>query len=180
MIRSYREYDIAFSSVFTAENTQSPFRGKSPYPSLDTFNITQVCVLTLLNNLKPNKAQGSLHPKLLKILCHEITPILTQIFRLSLETGIVPTDWREGNVVPLFKKGDKHKPSNYRPVSLTSICSKIMEHIVVYNIRQHLDRNDILADEQHGFRSKRSRKSQLLTFTQICLRVYPEEARWMA
>ena len=118
--------------------------------------------------MNPNKAQGPdcLHPKLLKELCNEIAPVLTKIFQLSLKSGEVPQDWRQGNIVPIYKKGDKHKPSNYRPVSLTSICSKIMEHIVVSNIRRHLDRYDILADEQHGFRNKRSCESQLLTFTQ--------------
>ena len=75
-------------------------------------------------------------------------------------------DWRQGNIAPIFKKGDKHKPSNYRPVSLTSIWSKLIEHIVFSNVRRHLDTHNILAEEQHGFRSKRSCESQLITFVQ--------------
>ena len=77
-------------------------------------------------------------------------------------------DWRQGNIAPIFKKGDKHKPSNYRPVSLISICSKLIEHIVS-NVRRHLDTHNILAEEQHGFRSKRSCESQLITFVQELL-----------
>jgi hypothetical protein len=66
-----------------------------------------------------------------------------------------------GNVVS-FKKGDKSTPSNYRPVSLTSICSKVLEHIIHSHIMKHLDKHQILTDYQHGFRASRSCESQLL------------------
>ena len=77
-------------------------------------------------------------------------------FSYPFKSGEVPLDWGQGNIVSIYKKGDEHKANNYRPVSLTSICSKIMEHIVVSNIRRVLNRYDILAEEQ----------SQLPTFTQ--------------
>jgi hypothetical protein len=60
----------------------------------------------------------------------ELTPSLTLIFQTSLEMGTVPDDWKTAHVTPIFKKGDKSKPSNYRPVSLTSICCKTLEHII--------------------------------------------------
>ena len=70
-------------------------------------------------------------------------------------------------VAPIFKKGEKYKllqiPSNYRPVSLTCICCKPLEHIVVRNLMEHLESNKILYDWQHGFRSKRSTETQLVT-----------------
>ena len=59
----------------------------------------------------------------------------------SIRTGNVPDDWQNGNIAPISKKGDKHKPSNYRPVSLTSIYSKLIEHVLVFNIRKYLDPN---------------------------------------
>ena len=157
-----------FSSVFTSENTPAPSLGTSPHPPMPDIEVTIGGVHKLLSCLNPNKAQGPdcLHPKLLKTLANEIAPILTVIFQHSLNTGDVPSDWRQGNIAPIFKKGDKHKPSNYRPVSLTSICSKLIEHIVVSNVRRHLDKHSILADEQHGFRSKRSCETQLITFVQ--------------
>ena len=88
------------------------------------------------------------------------------IFNRSLKTGDIPDDWRKGNIASVYKKGDRHKPSNYRPVSLTSICSRKIEHILFSKIRKYIDRNNIFVDEQHGFRLKRSYESQLLTFTQ--------------
>ena len=66
----------------------------------------------------------------LKELSKEIAPILQIIFQIPLTTWQVPDDWKEANVAPIFKKDDKHKPSKYRPVSLTCIALKIMEHIL--------------------------------------------------
>ena len=69
---------------------------------------------------------------------------------------------KTANVLSIFKKGNRSLPSNYRPISLTSICCKIMEHIVYSNILNHLQRHNIFCEEQHGFRSGRSCETQLL------------------
>ena len=91
-----------------------------------------------------------------------ITPALTLVFQASFDQGQVPEDWKRANVTPLFKKGDKSKAANYRPVSLTSTCCKIMEHIVHSHLMNFLESNNILSDYQHGFRKKRSCETQLL------------------
>ena len=90
----------------------------------------------------------------------------TRIFQTSLDEGTAPKDWRKANIVPIFKKGDKSKPANYRPVSLTAICSKILEHIIYSNIMNHLSQNNLLSDNQHGFRACRSCETQLITTVQ--------------
>ena len=99
----------------------------------------------LLKKLNPNKASdpGKIYPRILKDLHHEIAPILTKIFRSSLHTGIVPDDWKTALVAPVYKKGPKCKPSNYRPISLTCIASKLIEYILVSNMT-HFDSNGIL------------------------------------
>ena len=81
------------------------------------------------------------------------------ILVLHLMTGNLPS-------LPLYTNGPKCKPSNYRPISLTCIASKLMEHILVSNIMTHFDSNDILSPFQHGFRSKHSCGAQLISFTQ--------------
>ena len=91
--------------------------------------------------------------------------MLTGLFQHSLDTGEVPPDWRNAWVVPIFKKGEKHLASNYRPVSLTSVTCKILEHIVHSSIMKHYDQYNILHDSQHGFRRKRSCESQLVITT---------------
>ena len=84
------------------------------------------------------------------------------IFQASIHQSRVPPDWKQANIVPVFKKGDCTLCSNYRPVSLTCICSKILEHIIYSHIFSHLSQHNILCDEQHGFRHGRSCETQLL------------------
>ena len=122
----------------------------------------------LLQGLSPNKASGpdEISHKILKELHHEIAPIITLIFNLYLQTGVVPLDWRRADVVRVYKKGSKSKACNYRPISLTRIASKLLEHILVSNIMSHFDDNTLLSPHQHGFRSKHSCESQLISFTQ--------------
>ena len=123
-------------------------------------------VLKLLNNLKIHKAPGpyGLSARLLKERSSEIAPILALIYNETLAQGTVPDDWRQANVAPIFKKGEKYDAANYRPVSLTCIYCKTLEHIIVSNINKHLAFESILADCQHGFRSQRSCKTQLVQF----------------
>ena len=131
------------------------------YHTAPEINITCAGVLKLLQKLNPNKAAGpdNIPPRVLK--APEIAPILTIIFR---KTGEIPPDWRLANVSPVYKKGDRHKAENYRPISLTCICCKLMVHIVTSHIMNHADKNNILYPLQHGFRSKRSCETQLIEF----------------
>ena len=88
------------------------------------------------------------------------------LLQLSSDQGENPTDWKEGLVVPIFKKGDKHQVSNYMPVSLTSITCKLLEHIIHSSIIKHFEKHKILNDNQHGFTKKRSCETQLLSTIQ--------------
>merc|ERR1712035_309453 len=89
--------------------------------------------------------------------------VLTLIFQTSLDQGTIPTDWKKANIVPVFKKDDKSLVQNYRPISLTFITSKMLEHIVHSNIMTFLEQHSILDDNQHGFRKNRSCETQLIT-----------------
>ena len=100
---------------------------------------------------------------ILKDLAVELAPLLTAIYQKPFDCGEVPEDWRSANITPVFKKGDRFKASNYRPVSLTSLCCKIQDHIITSNILKHLEDNSILTDCQHSFRARRRCKTQLLT-----------------
>jgi hypothetical protein len=131
-------------------------------------DITVTCegIAKLLLNLNPNKEAGpdEIKPRVLKELATEIAPILTIIFQISLESGVVPSDWKTAHVAPVYKKGPKYNPENYRPISLTCICCKLLEHIVVSNIMSHADKYNILYPFQHGFRKFRSCETQLIEF----------------
>ena len=110
-------------------------------------------VAKLLDGLNIHKAPGpdGLNARVLKECSNEISPILALIFNESLARGDVPDEWRQANVSPVYKKGEKYYAANYRSVSLTCICCKIPEHILVSNINKHLVLDSILADCQHGF-----------------------------
>ena len=86
--------------------------------------------------MKDNKSPGvyGIPPKLLKEIVEQISTPFTKLFNLSLEEEIVPSDWKEANITPLFKKGSRKKPENYRPVSLTSVVCKLLETL----IRDHM------------------------------------------
>ena len=115
-------------------------------------------------NLNPSKASGpdSIKPIVLKNLSNKIALFLSVLYKKSLDSGQVLHDWTKTCVTPIFKKGDKSDPINYRPISLTCILCKVMEHIVASNLSRHFEQNDILYDLQHGFRERRSCETQLI------------------
>ena len=92
----------------------------------------------------------------------EIAPVLCAIYQQPFNTGQVPLDWQQAYVTTVFKKGDKTNPANYRPVPLTCILCKTMEHFVFSQTTGHLDKYDTLVHLQHGFRPNRSFETQLL------------------
>ena len=156
-----------FQTAFTPDNNDNiPNKGPSPYQPITNIHITTNGIYKLLSNLKPHKAAGpdKIKTEVLKECNDPIAQILTIIFQKSLSTGTIPKDWKHAIVCPAYKKGDKHNPINYRPISLTCICCKIIEHIVSSNIMKHLELNNILYDLQHGFRPARSCETQLVSF----------------
>ena len=155
-----------FKSVFTKQDhlEETPKLNEPRYPKIDDLHISIQGVEKLLHNLDPNKASGpdNIPNKILKLCAKELAPAITHIFNQSLNTGILPVDWKNANISPIFKKGNKHDPSNYRPVSLTSVCCKTLEHIICRHILSHLQHHKILTPLQHGFRSGYSCESQLI------------------
>lgn len=94
-----------------------------------------------------------------------VAKFLFIIFNSSLSTATLPRDWKTARVIPIFKKGDRLLLSNYRPISLTSSCCKLIEHIIATQITEFLDKHSILTSFQHGFRKKYSTVTQLVTVT---------------
>ena len=153
-----------FSSVFTREDTDSiPWLGPAK-AKIGDIHVTQQGVNKLLKDLKVHKASGpdKIPNRVLKELAEEIAPILTTIFNQSLSSGTTPTDWKNALITPVYKKGNVHMASNYRPVSLTCVACKLLEHIVCSHILTFLESHSLLTPLQHGFRKGHSCESQLL------------------
>ena len=121
-------------------------------------------VLKQLKSLNPNKSTGpdGIPPRVLKEMADVLATPLTNLFQMSLDKGVVPDDWKKANVSPIYKKGEKYLASNYRPVSLTCVVSKVLEHIVTSHMMNYAEEHKLLFRDQHGFRRNRSCERQLL------------------
>ena len=170
LFRQQEQTDILnqpFASVFTQEDmSDMPDLGPSLHPQIPDISISIFGVTKLLHGLNPNKAAGpdEVPACLLKECADQLAPALSHVFNASLQRRTVPREWRKAMVTPLFKnkKGEHWKPSNYRPVSLTAISCKVLEHIVHHHMTTHFDNRGILSESQHGFRKKWSCESQLI------------------
>ena len=89
-------------------------------------------------------------------LCHRASAILTYNFTHSLSSGVVPPSFKRAAITPVFKSGDRSVPSNYWPISLTSVVSKVLERIIRKQVSSFIDKKGFLNSTQHGFRSGRS------------------------
>ena len=115
-------------------------------------------VAKLLRGIKSTTGPDVIPARLLKEAADQLAPILTTIYRASLQQATVPEEWKKVNIAPIFKKGDHSAASNYRPVLLASIiASEVMEHII-----DQLDINEVLHNAQHGFRKRHPCETQLL------------------
>ena len=93
----------------------------------------------------------------INIQCDKFPKCLMQnFFNLSLEEGIVPSEWKDANITPLFKMGSRNKPDNYRPVSLTSVICKLLETLIRDHMVEFLVKHNLINTSQHGFLKARS------------------------
>ena len=95
---------------------------------------------------------------------NEISKPLAHVFNMSLQEGIVPLEWKEANIIPLFKKGSRNKSVHYRPVSLTSVICKLLETIIRDHMIDFLVKHKLINPSQHGFLKARSCLTNLLCF----------------
>ena len=131
---------------------------------LENVSIDIAEVLKHLKDLDPHKSTVPfcIHPLILKEAAEELVRPIYNIFKVSLEQGKLPTCWKTGIVSPIHKSGDRHAPSNYRPITITSILSRILEKIVKATFTEHIATNNLLNSNQHGFISGRSCLTNLL------------------
>ena len=110
-----------FPTIFTSNEHPNPSLGPSLYSTMPDLEISEAGVSHLLSDLDPSKSNGpdKLPTRLLNLLSNEISPSLTLLFTVSLHQGTVLQDWKKALVTPLFKKGERSNPANYRPISLT-------------------------------------------------------------
>ena len=121
-----------------------------------------IMIAKKIKKMKDNKSPGvhGIPPKLLKEIVEQISTPLANVFNL----GIVASEWKEANITPLFKKGSRNKPENYRPVSLTSVVCKLLETLIRDHMVELLVKHQLINTSQHGFLKARSCLTNLLCF----------------
>jgi len=128
--------------------------------------IQKEAVNDLLCHLDTYKSMGrdGIHPRVLRELAKELAKPLSIIYQQSWLTSELPDDWRIANVTPIYKKGWKEDPGNYRPASLTSVLGKIMEWFILSAPTGHVKDNQGIRPSQHGFMQGRSCLTNLISF----------------
>jgi hypothetical protein len=170
-VTSDRDKAQIFAKIFAqsfanvVDTSYTPSLGtESIKVKLEDINFTVDKVSDLLENLphKVNTTPDGLTSIILK-KCHPtLSSTVTEIFRLSLDSGVVPSLWKSSIIVPIPKSGDAHNPINYRPISLTCTTCKVFEKIVATEITNHMLNNDLIHKQQFGFLPSRSTVTQLI------------------
>ena len=154
-----------FGSIFASNSTLDDSNHPLPgFPSctdslVSDIKISVKEVSRLIHDLESTKATGpdQVPVVVLKNLSPEISPILTKLFNRCVKEKCFPSSWKVSSICPVFKNsGERSSPSQYRPISLLSVISKIFESILNRHILNHLSKNNLLVDVQYGFRSARS------------------------
>ena len=154
------------NSTLPQNDTQLPLVNFQ-YPNIKSIIIKTKEVKSILDNLDTNKSAGpdEIPPLVIKRCSPELAPIIAKLFRSIIQTSSFPDTWKQANIHPVPKKGNKSDPNNYRPIAITSILSKTFETLLNKHITNHLDTYNILNDKQYGFRKFRSTADLLIFLT---------------
>ena len=174
MAENLNEY---FSSVFTREGIsilpvlETKFEGRE-FDYLGQLIVTPTTVAMKIRDIKDNKLPGvdGIPPKLLLEIVEQLSITLATVFNVSLEEGIVPLEWKDENIIPLFK-GSRNKSENYRPVGLTSVICKLLGRLIKDHLVDFLVKNKLINPSQHGFLKARSCITNMLCFFGRCHKV---------
>ena len=135
--------------------------------SISAITFTCDDIATLIKNLDPNKAHGHdmISIRMLKLCDKSICKTLDLIFQSCIKQGKYPTEWKKANVGPVHMKGDKQILKNYWPVSLLPICGKIFERLIYNNLLEYFIENDLISQNQSGFKPGDSCINPLISIT---------------
>ena len=170
-----------FQSVFTSESVMGEEDGLTGSTApLETVVITVSEITKLLEELDERKAQGpdGIAGKILRECREELAGHIHAIIVRSLTEGRVPRDWKRADIVPLHKGGNTENPTNYRPVSLTSVVAKVCERVIKEKWTKHLEDNNVLNCRQFGFRRGKSCATNLICFYSRVIDIIQERDGW--
>jgi len=143
-----------------------------PPHTLELRTLTQGELIHIINNMESKSSTDSngMSTKLIKLLKYELATPLVHLFNLSIRTGKFPSKLKTSRTVPIFKAGDSSSCDNYRPISLLSSISKILEKHIANQLVNHLEQNKLLYEHQYGFQKNKSTVHSLLHLTNYVAR----------
>ena len=162
----FNDFFVSTFSTPVYNNTENKCDYEHTHPCLSFLDIHINDIKKVFDKI-PNKRSVDSDGLSYFILKQGSNPLflrLLQIFSLSLEVSKVPTSWKVACVTPIFKNGSRHQVHDYRPISVTSCCSRVLERIINSKIIYFLTQHRLLLDSQHGFRYGFSTDTILLSF----------------
>ncbi|MFZ2538081.1 MAG: reverse transcriptase family protein [Oscillospiraceae bacterium] len=157
-----------FNSVFIIDDGKLPhFPSRfqpGPHKTLSDIDISPTIISRTLGNLKTNSAAGpdKLPPIFFRKTSSSLSYPLSIIFRTFFDLHELPAEWKTSIITPKFKKGSPSDPANYRPISLTCSCCKIMERLIAAEVIDFLNTHKLITKHQHGFLKRHSTSTNLL------------------
>lgn len=158
-----QHFNDYFHSVFSAPSASLPTTKADHAATVNFISYSGVVAMLLNSKTKTSCGPDNIPNIFLRRFAESVAKYLVIIFRVSLLSAELPEDWRSARVVPIFKKGDRLLLQNYRPISLTSSCCKLIEHIIAHKLNEFLEEHSVLTNHQHGFRKGLSTTTQLVT-----------------
>lgn len=162
----------AKTQIFKSSNYVNP-------NSMVMVNIENTEIERIILGLKDKCAIGSdgISTEVVKSARHVLIPCLRHIFNLSLDSGIFPSAFKKAIVHPIFKNGDRHSVSNYRPISVLSVFSKIFEKILNEKLVDFLNSNDFFSNNQFGFRKSKSTEHAVLELSEQIIKNFDKRLK---
>ena len=156
-----------FQTVEPTERQPNDYVPEQNTPQLELREIQQHDIIETIDNLEPKTSidASGINSKMLKFIKLEIVIPLKHLFNLSITTGVFPSKLKIARTIPIYKAGDNTSCDNYRPISILSAISKVLEKIVANSLVNHLEQNNLLYENQYGFLKNRSTVHNILQLT---------------
>ena len=159
----FSKYFHSLYTCFPDQSTASQAGSSSPLSSISSIDLSVEEVYEALQNIDPSEAHGpnGLPSRILKECSSQLAPSLHRLFTKSLRLSQIPVEWKLANIIPLHKKGNREFIENYRPISLLSVVSNVLERCVLKHASYYIHSN--INSAQYGFVNRKSSTAQLLS-----------------
>ena len=170
------QYTKAFSTPL--DNIDNNLSSYPQPPTISDIDFGDEDIISAIDEISMYSATGpdKFPASILKHCKNELAGPLTHLWRMSLDHNSIPSEHLQQVITPIFKKGNRSLPENYRPVSLTSHIIKVFERVLRNKIVDHIETNNLLVDQQHGFRKNRNCLTQLLSHVEAIISALENDA----